>query len=87
MPKWRISAFDGASQDDDVDEVVCGRERQIRTLLERLTSRHLSVREIIDSLESGAHFSINRDKQLGKPTQLSTTGTTHHYVALEVRDA
>lgn len=74
MPKWQIQGFEGGSE-IDLDEVVTGSPKQIRTVLERLVARHLTDREIIDDLQSGAHFNIHRDRRPGKPMQLSTTGT------------
>jgi hypothetical protein len=80
MAEWRIRGFEGG-RETDLDEIVTGSERQIRTLLERLVARHLTDREIIDTLQSGVHFDIVRGKRPGEPTQLSTTGTDHHYMA------
>ena len=83
MPKWQIQGFEGGSE-IDLDEVVTGSPKQIRTLLERLVARHLTDREIIDDLPSGAHFNIHRDRRPGQPVQFSTTGTGHHHVAVEI---
>jgi hypothetical protein len=80
MPRWQIRGFEGGCE-TGLDEVASGSERQIRTLLQRLAARHLTDREIIDAVESDAHFNINSDKRPGEPTQLSTTGTDHHYTA------
>jgi hypothetical protein len=81
MPKWRITAFDGASE-TEFDEVVSGSERDICMLLKRLIAHHLTAREIITSVGSDVRFKINRDKRRGQPIQLSTTGTGHHYLAV-----
>jgi hypothetical protein len=83
MPKWRITAFDGASEIDS-DQVVSGSETDICVLLKRLIAHHLTVQEIIASVGSDARFTINRDKRRGEAVQLSTTGTDHHYVAVEI---
>jgi hypothetical protein len=86
MPKWRITAFDGASE-TDLDQIVSGSETDICMLLKRLIAHHLTVREIIASVGSDARFKIKRDKWRGEPIQLSTTGTDRHYLAVETRDA
>jgi hypothetical protein len=85
MPKWRLRAFDGAT-DTGLDEVVSGSEREISKILERLIAHHLSPQEIIAASPLDARFKINMDKRRGQPTQMSTTGTDHHYIAIELRE-
>jgi hypothetical protein len=70
----KIQGFEGGCE-IDLDEVVTGSPKQIRTLLERLVARHVMDRKIIDDLQSGAHFNVHRDRRPGKPMQLSTMGT------------
>jgi hypothetical protein len=84
--KWRIDGHRGLVPTGFSREVVAT-ENQIECVFERLAARHLTEDEIVDAtLGSGTHFEIIRDKRPGKPMQLSTRGTGHHYVAVELRD-
>jgi len=84
MPKWLIEAFQGGHPTFSLE--VAGHENRVTRLLERLAARHLTDNEIIDAtFGSRKDLEIQRDKRLGVPTMLMTTGTDHHYVAREVR--
>lgn len=85
--KWRIDGHRGAVPTGFSREVVAT-ERQVTRVLERLAVLHLTEDEIVEAtLGAGTRFEINRDKRFGMPMQLSTTGTDHHYVAVEMRDS
>ena len=85
MPKWLIEGFQGGHPTGFSLEVA-GHENRVTLLLERLAARHLTGNEVIDAtFGSRKDLEIHRDKRLGEPTMLMTTGTDHHYVAREVR--
>jgi hypothetical protein len=85
--RWTIEGFQSAMPTGFSRE-ESGTEQQITCLLKRLAARHLTDDEITDAISaSSAHFEIIRDKRPGKPMQLSTTGTDHHYVATELRNS
>jgi hypothetical protein len=85
--KWKIEGFESGNSTGFLRE-ESGSQARIILLLERLAARHLTADEITDATlgSSGAHFSINRDKQKGRPIQLTTTGNPF-YLAAEVRHA
>jgi hypothetical protein len=86
MAKWLIEGFQGGHPTGFSREVA-GQEKRVTLLLERLAARHLTDDEIIDAtFGSREDLEIHRDKRLGQPTILTTTGTDHHYVASEVVD-
>jgi hypothetical protein len=83
MTKWTIEGFQSLNP-TGFSRQVSGSEQQIRSLLERLAARHLTDDEIADaSLGSRTDFEIQRDKVLGQPVKLMTTGSDHFYVARE----
>ena len=85
MPKWLIEGFQG-DHPTGFSLEVAGRENRVTLLLERLAARHLTDTEIVDAtFGSRKDLEIRRDKRLGEPTMLMTTGTDHHYIAREVR--
>jgi hypothetical protein len=88
MTNWRIRGYRSTSE-TGFDRIVGATEERVRRLLERLTARHLTEDEITDAtIGSFGYFEINREKRGPKePMQLSTTGTDHHYVAVEISDA
>jgi hypothetical protein len=84
MPKWLIEGFQ-ADHPTGFSQEVAGHENRVTILLERLAARHLTDSEIIDAtFGSRKDLEIHRDKRLGEPVMLMTTGTHYHYVA---RDA
>jgi hypothetical protein len=85
MSKWLMEGFQG-SYPTGFSREVAGHESRVTLLLERLAARHLTDNEIFDAtFGSRRDLEIHRDKRLGEPTMLMTTGTDHHYVAREVR--
>ena len=85
MPKWLIEGFQGGHF-TGLSQEVTGHDSRVTLLLERLAARHLTDNEIIEAtFGSRKDLEIHRDKRLGEPTMLMTTGSDHHYVAREVR--
>ena len=84
--RWKIEGFESDSPTEFTRQVL-GSEAKVKILLQRLVARHLTADEIVHgTFVSGTFFSVNRDKRIGKPVQLMTTGNPY-YVATEVRDS
>jgi len=84
--RWKIQGYESGNPTSFSREESAS-EATIELLLERLIARNLTDDEITDAtLRHTAHFTVNRDKQRGKPLQLMTTGNPY-YVAIEVISA
>ncbi len=84
MIEWVIEGFRGESP-TGFSRRETASENRVKRLLERLAARHLTDDEITEAtLGSRQDFEINRDKRLGNPVILMTTGTDYYYVAKEI---